>query len=106
MITLEIRRANEMLAAELDQWIVYLLFTYDFDRGHDIDTLIEAVKVLSMEQHSQILVDGEAVLIFQSEEEARQFYRSLPQEGSSAPDDYWIYARLISPTEGTIDENT
>lgn len=106
--TVKGKRIDEIVAgyAHLsNQWLVWV---HGLDNV-SIDDVLRAAPWLDFTQDGtlQILIDGQAVVLFEDEGTAREFFNDLPSDDNPPPKDgIRFYALLISPVNGVLTEST
>lgn len=115
MLVLDRNQTYEALAKALGKWLVVAgPFPEGFDpQGSVIENILAAVPWLNLQQHAQAIADGVACAVCDSMEEALRAFDAVygddnanQNEQRSGVGDVRIYAVLIDPTRGIVNENT
>jgi hypothetical protein len=107
------RAVHELLARATSKWIVmvYGLENVIGAAYRDVDSILTHCPWIADHSqrdqinNSQILLDGHCAVLFDTEDEARQFYSTLPTDDNPVGE-LLFFAQLFSPVDGLVSEST
>jgi hypothetical protein len=110
-------RVAERFAAAANKWVVYISLPQpdidhpDLREFHEkLERSIPWFKLFTDDLRCtsglQCVMEGYAVLECDTEEEAWRYYEDMSSDDNPRPDAFRIYACLISPEIGVVNENT
>lgn len=110
MEKLSVMDAVKLVAQSQNKWAIYISWVWP-DAYEDHEELIKAAPYLNLEDDSQIIFDGCAILLFETEEEMQDiFYRTVGDDGPTKLNNYngkiRVYALTCNPRGLLLNENT